>query len=163
MTTKYPARIISGGQTGADRAALDYAICSGITHGGWCPRGRRSQDGRIPDRYQLTETDVRDYSVRTEKNVLDSSGTLLFQMVLSGGTRLTREFCRRHCKPCLTIDVDEARENLAGTAAKIGQWLLEERIEVLNVAGHREEMCPGIADLVFNALTLTRNYLYPIQ
>jgi hypothetical protein len=72
-----PSKIISGGQTGVDRAALDAAIELGIPHGGHCPRGRRAEDGRIPDRYQLTETDSAQYRVRTERNVLDADATLI--------------------------------------------------------------------------------------
>src|SRR5688572_12994856 len=94
MTTRRKSsvqRIVSGGQTGVDRGALDAAIALGIEHGGWCPRGRLAEDGQIPRRYQLTETKTSKYRERTERNVLDSDGTLiLFRALLSGGTELTR-------------------------------------------------------------------------
>src|SRR4030042_6079458 len=95
-------KILSGGQTGADRSALDVAIALGISHGGWCPRGRLAEDGRIPDRYQLRETDYREYAVRTEQNVVDSDATLILcSGVLSGGTELTLRLAERHHGPHL--------------------------------------------------------------
>ena len=84
-------KVISGGQSGVDRAALDVAIELGIPHGGWCPAGRRSEDGTIAPIYQLQETNSRNYAKRTEKNVLDSCGTLiLYRHAISGGTALTQ-------------------------------------------------------------------------
>src|SRR5687768_1765349 len=79
-TTTGTLKIISGGQTGADRAALDFAIAHGLGHGGWCPRGRRAEDGPIPDRYRLRETAEADYAVRTRENVMDSDATLIFSV-----------------------------------------------------------------------------------
>src|SRR5829696_9190550 len=97
--------IVSGGQTGADRAALDWAIEHGLPHGGWCPQGRRAEDGRIASRYHLKETPGTQYAQRTEWNVRDSDGTVLVTLDhrLSGGTRQTLEFARRHKKPCLHL------------------------------------------------------------
>jgi hypothetical protein len=136
-----PAKIVSGGQTGVDRGALDAAIELGIPHGGWCPRGRLAEDGPIPDRYRLTETESAEYSVRTERNVLDSDATLiLFRGELSGGTELTRRLAKRHRKPCLVVDLDAPPESEA-----IRHWLLESRVETLNVAGPRESQNLGIA------------------
>jgi hypothetical protein len=135
-------RIISGGQTGVDRGALDAAIFLGIDHGGWCPRGRLAEDGQIPTRYRLTETDSAKYPVRTEQNVIDSDGTLiLYQTEMLGGTSLTSRLAKEHDKPCLAID-------LAGPldAAATLLWLRSHAIEVLNVAGPRESSSPGIAD-----------------
>ena len=84
-------KIVSGGQTGVDQAALDVAITNGLDHGGWCPAGRRSEDGVIPLQYRLTETETSDYAIRTRRNVVESDGTLiLFQAKISGGTQLTR-------------------------------------------------------------------------
>src|SRR2546428_7239726 len=96
-------KIISGGQTGADRAALDFAIARGIPHGGWCPRGRLAEDGVISDRYQLTETPSANSAQRTEGNVRDSDGTVIFSIgpKLTGGSKQTAEFARQHRKPCL--------------------------------------------------------------
>ena len=83
-------RIISGGQTGADRAALDFAIDKGIPHGGWVPIGRLAEDGQIPDRYHLSEMNTKSYPKRTEQNVKDSDGTLIISHgLISGGSRYT--------------------------------------------------------------------------
>ena len=102
-------KIISGGQTGVDRGALDAAMELGIPHGGWCPRGRTAEDGRIPDRYQLRETDSPDYSFRTEQNVLDSDATLiLYRGRIAGGTELTLRLARQHGRPHLVVDLDAA-------------------------------------------------------
>ena len=102
-----PSCIVSGGQTGVDRAALDVAIAIGIGHGGWCPAGRLSEDGTIPSRYDLQETDSPEYPVRTEKNVIDSDATLLlYEGRLKGGTLLTRRICVRHGKPDLVVRID---------------------------------------------------------
>lgn len=88
-------KIVSGGQTGVDRAGLDVAIQLGIDHGGWCPKGRRAEDGRIPGCYQLAEADSDEYAFRTERNVVDSDGTLiLFFATLRGGTELTYRLAR---------------------------------------------------------------------
>jgi hypothetical protein len=136
-----PAKIVSGGQTGVDRGALDAAIASGIAHGGWCPRGRRAEDGPIPDRYGLAETDSPDYPVRTERNVLDSDATLILcRGQPTGGTLFTLRMARRHAKPCLVVDLQGSPD-----AADIHRWLHEHRVEVLNVAGPRESQAPGIA------------------
>jgi hypothetical protein len=136
-------KIISGGQTGVDRAALDAAIELGIPHGGWCPRGRTAEDGRISDRYQLREADSPDYSFRTEQNVLDSDATLiLYRGRVSGGTELTLRLARQHARPHLVVDLDAAL-----APAEVRRWLEEHTVETLNVAGPRESQSPGIATL----------------
>jgi len=133
--------IISGGQTGVDRGALDAAIELGLPHGGWCPAGRKAEDGVIPDRYTLQETDSPEYHVRTERNVIDSDGTLiLYRGELSGGTKLTHRFAVQHRRPFLLIDL--AQEV---SPAEIRAWIAENRITRLNVAGPRESSEPGIA------------------
>lgn len=135
-------RIVSGGQTGVDRGALDAAIWLGLGHGGWCPRGRRSEDGSIPARYKLQETDERDYTVRTERNVVDSDGTLIiFEDALSGGTALTARFAKKHNRPHLLVDLNHRLDH-----ATILNWLVEHEIAELNVAGPREESSPGIGE-----------------
>lgn len=135
-------RIVSGGQTGVDRGALDAAIALGLAHGGWCPQGRLAEDGRIPPRYGLRETDSPEYRVRTERNVVDSDATLIFHRGrLAGGTKLTRRLAADYGKPCLLVDVDHPPE-----MATIRSWLLEHRIRMLNVAGPRESQSPGIHD-----------------
>jgi hypothetical protein len=133
-------RVVSGGQTGVDRGALDAAIAVGIEHGGWCPRGRLAEDGIIPDRYELRETLSPEYPVRTEQNVLDSDGTLiLFRGTLQGGTELTFRLAQRHRKPHLLIDLAAALD-----LDRLARWLVEQRIRTLNVAGPRESSAPGI-------------------
>ena len=137
---KRPARIVSGGQTGVDRGALDAAIELGIAHGGWCPNGRLAEDGRIPDRYELAETESPDYAVRTEKNVLEGDATLIVcRGPLSGGTALTQRLAEAHGRPHLVVDLSEEAE-----PAAIRRWLDEHEVEVLNVAGPRESQSPGI-------------------
>jgi hypothetical protein len=133
-------RVVSGGQTGVDRAALDAAMAVGLPHGGWCPRGRLAEDGRIPARYQLRETVAAEYWIRTEKNVVDSDGTLiLYRRELSGGTHLTHRMAVKHGRPFLLIDLDEPPEPHTVLA-----WIESEGIAVLNVAGPRESSEPGI-------------------
>ena len=151
-------KIISGGQTGADRGGLDAAIALGIAHGGWCPRGRRAEDGEIPARYQLRETDSREYAMRTEQNVIYSDGTLIIsRRALVGGSALTAHLARVHQKPSLHVDLDQTSSALA--KAEIRGWLVAHLIEVLNVAGPRQSQCPGIAQdvrtLLISALRST--------
>ena len=146
-------RIISGGQTGVDRGALDAAIKLDLPHGGWCPRDRRAEDGPIPQRYQLQETAALDYKVRTEKNVEDADGTLILcRGPLKGGTNLTAQLAEVHNKPLLVIDLMELDDltKLDGDALGLGvqhvhRWLADHQIETLNVAGPRESQNPGIA------------------
>lgn len=134
-------KIISGGQTGVDRAALDVAIAMGIPHGGWCPRGRLAEDGPIPDCYKLRETNSPDYPVRTEQNVLDSEATLILTRGRpTGGTELTLRLARRHGKPHLVVDLSDPP-----AASVVADWLAEQAVETLNIAGPRESQCPGIA------------------
>lgn len=135
-----PHKIVSGGQTGVDRAALDVAIELGIPHGGWCPRGRLAEDGPISERYQLTETETAAYPPRTEQNVLDSSATLVLARGRPrGGTELTVRLARRHRKPLLVIDLDSEVDWQA-----VRDWLAEHGRETLNIAGPRESQSPGI-------------------
>jgi hypothetical protein len=136
-------RLISGGQTGVDRGALDAAMELGIPHGGWCPRGRLAEDGPIPDRYQLRESHSSEYPVRTEQNVLQSDATLvLCRGCPTGGTELTLRLAQQHGRPNLVVDLDHAAD-----PAAVRRWLEEQRIETLNVAGPRDSQSPGIGDL----------------
>ena len=136
-------KIISGGQTGVDRAALDVAIALGIPHGGWCPHGRTAEDGRIPSRYKLSQTESPEYSVRTERNVLHADATLiLYRAQLSGGTQLTLQLAERHGKACMTVDLDDPPPPEA-----VRRWLDVNQVKVLNIAGPRESQSPGIAAL----------------
>lgn len=136
-------RIVSGGQTGADRAALDWAIACGIPHGGWCPAGRRAEDGVIDARYALTETLTEDYRQRTRLNVEDSDGTLILNLgELEGGTLETRRFAERLNKPCHVVQLDGAVSR--GLTFPVLAWLRARRVRVLNIAGPRESKRPGI-------------------
>ncbi len=133
-------KVVSGGQTGADRAALDVAIELSIPHGGWCPRGRRAEDGVIDDRYQLTEMDSDDYSARTKQNVIDSDATLiLYSEKLEGGTLLTARYAANIGKPSYRLQLARRSSFLA-----CSQWLIENKVEVLNVAGPRASKDPLI-------------------
>jgi hypothetical protein len=135
-------RIISGGQTGADRGALDAAIELGLQHGGHCPAGRRAEDGRIPERFRLIETESADYAVRTERNVLGADGTLLVTRgAPTGGSALTAALARKHGRPLLHLDLDGGGDPVAA----VREWLAAREIKCLNVAGPRESSCPGIA------------------
>jgi hypothetical protein len=136
-------RIVSGGQTGVDRAALDVAIQLGIPHGGWVPKGRLAEDGPLPERYQMRETPSAIYSERTEKNVIDSDGTLIISRgELSGGSETTREMAITHARPWLHVDLKRTAAFLA--AVRIAEWLNTHRIQVLNVAGPRASKDPQI-------------------
>ncbi len=135
-----PRKVVSGGQTGVDRAALDAALEVGLSAGGWCPAGRLSEDGSIPGIYPLRETPDPAYDQRTEWNVRDSDATLiLYEGALSGGTEWTVELARRTGRPCLLVDL---RTDPA--VGRVRGWIEANRVSVLNVAGPRESGCPGI-------------------
>jgi Circularly permutated YpsA SLOG family len=141
-------RIVSGGQTGVDRAALDAAITVGIQHGGWCPKGRRSEDGKIPAKYQVRETESSDYAQRTERNVLESDGTLiLYRLRLQRGTLLTSQLAIRHVKPVLRIRLDRPI-----SIDRIVKWINNHAIKVMNVAGPRASSHPEIHQQAYDAL-----------
>lgn len=141
-------KIVSGGQTGVDRAALDVALQLGLPCGGWCPKGRRAEDGPLPDRYPLQETPWAGYPQRTEWNVRDSDATLvLTRGQADGGTVLTIELAERYGKPCLVLNFDEQPEVEA-----VRTWIREHRIEVLNVAGPRASEGAGIYEAAMRFL-----------
>jgi hypothetical protein len=133
-------KIVSGGQTGVDRGALDAAIDLGVPYGGWCPHGRRAEDGRIPARYALVETAATAYAVRTERNVRDSDGTLVLCVgAPRRGTALTCDIARRLRKPLRVVDVTHPPP-----LADLRMWITTSAIRVLNVAGPRESAQPGM-------------------
>jgi hypothetical protein len=137
-------KIISGGQTGVDRAALDVALELGIPVGGWCPRGRWAEDGPIPERYPLVETRSRDVNVRTQRNVECSTATLvLTRGSPMGGTRFTVEFAQTLRRPLLVVDLSQ---NADDPVDQIAQWIERVRPAVLNIAGPRESGAPGISE-----------------
>lgn len=136
-------KIISGGQTGADRAALDAALSCGFPAGGWCPEGRKAEDGVIPGHYPVQELPSGGYRQRTKRNVVDSDGTLIvYDERLSGGTELTVVFCIKEKKPYLLVDTHDLNESRA--IEKVWRFILQEKIEVLNVAGPRASSAPNI-------------------
>lgn len=133
-------RILSGGQTGVDRAALDAALAAGIPTGGWCPRGRLAEDGRIPEHYPLVETNSPNYAERTRLNVAHSDATLVLNRASPrGGTRLTCMLAERLGRSLLVIDPQAPH-----AMAEIQSWLTREDIRVLNIAGPRESNQAGI-------------------
>jgi hypothetical protein len=143
-------KIVSGGQTGADRSALDFAIAHGVPHGGWCPKRRRSEDGTIPDQYQLQETPSGNYLQRTEWNVRDSDGTVISSLAerLSGASWKTLEFAVKHRKPHLHLTA----YSKANAASELKKWMGQHNIHVLNVAGPRASKEPEVAGFVTTIL-----------
>ncbi len=137
-----PAKIVSGGQTGVDRAALDVARELGLPCGGWCPRGRRAEDGPIPAHYPLAETPSADYVERTEWNVRDADATLILtDGARTGGTALTVEFARQYGKPCRIVDLGQRSPS---EREQTRRWLARIKAQTLNVAGPRESGRPGV-------------------
>lgn len=129
-------KIISGGQTGADQAALDAAIKLGIPHGGWIPKGRLTEIGALPEKYKLTEMPDTGYASRTEQNVIDSSGTLIISHgPLTEGSEYTRQMAIKHHRPWLHIDLNKIPAFKSATL--ISSWINKNKIEILNVAGPR--------------------------
>ena len=147
-----PAKIISGGQTGADRAALDFALEHGIATGGYVPHGREAEDGRIPDRYPgLIETSIAGPANRTELNVINSDATLIFSHgELRGGSKETAKLAKKHKKPFVHIDL--SRHSHKDAVALASTWLSKMDPEILNVAGPRASEDPSIYDDVMAIL-----------
>jgi hypothetical protein len=147
--------IISGGQTGADRAALDFALRHGWPHEGWAPRGRRAEDGVIDPRYNLRETPNWEYAERTAWNVRDSDATIVFsaKRVVSGGTSLTLELAQRAGKPVLHLLKGKATpERIAANAAALRGFVSIHDTRRLNIAGPRESQSPGMYAFVLAVL-----------
>ena len=151
-------KIISGGQTGADQAALDTAIKLDIPHGGWIPKGRKTESGPLPGKYQLQEMPTASYPKRTEQNVLDSDGTLIISNgELTGGSALTRKLATKHGRPWLHIDLDTIDVD---PSKVIKSWIGMNEIKILNVAGPRASKVPQIyettSEILEAALTTDR-------
>ena len=147
-------KIISGGQTGADRAALDFAIKQNIPHGGWVPKGRKAEDGPLPERYQLTEMPTASYPKRSERNVMDADGTLIISHgPLTGGSATTVQMAVKHHKPCLHLDME--RLTVRETSQILLSWINENKIDVLNVAGPRQSKDPRVYGITFEILEAT--------
>jgi hypothetical protein len=140
-------KIISGGQTGVDRAALDFAIRHKIPHGGWVPKGRLAEDGPLHKKYKLTEMPTDSYQARTEMNVIGADGTVIISHgKLMGGSAYTEKMAKKHSRPCLRVDLDQ--HDVLPAALEILNWLDEHGIKVLNVAGPRASKDPKIYKLV---------------
>ena len=151
--------IISGGQTGADRGALDFALQKDIKHGGWCPFGRKAEDETIPLKYQLKETTTSLYPARTRMNIRDSNATIIFSSdINSKGSLLTTKFCIELKKPYFVVLLDKKEikhikdSSLKSTCQKLLSWLNKIKPEILNIAGTRESHCPGIHNKVKSIL-----------
>ena len=144
-------KIVSGGQTGVDRAALDVALQHGIDCGGWCPAGRLDEFGRIPDHYPVQELDAGGFTERTLQNVKDSDGTIIiYTGDLGGGTAQTLQFCGQLKRPCLSIDASNVSADRA--AELIRDFIRDHEIKVLNLAGPRQSEWPNGYDYAFRAL-----------
>jgi hypothetical protein len=145
-------KIVSGGQTGADRAGLEVALALGLTTGGWVPRGRRADDGVIPERYSgLVETESDAYEARTEFNVRDSDATVIFSFgPPTGGSALSARVAELLGKPVLFLDLQACSTEEA--VACLSQWLATTGPRVLNVAGSRQSEDPGISAAVTRVL-----------
>lgn len=148
-------RIISGGQTGADRAALDWAISHKIPHGGWCPDGRKAEDGVIPTLYRLTELFGGGYRQRTKANVRDSDATLIVTISdeLSGGSLTTAKFAIDLHKPHLHLSKN------TNWPARLQDWIKLQSITKLNVAGPRASKEPAVGAFTWEVL----DYLKSLQ
>ncbi len=139
-------KIISGGQCGADIAGVDAAIFCNFPYGGWLPKGRKTENGPVPETYKDFQVMPKGgYPMRTEQNVKDADGTVIFTYgSLSGGSSVTKGFCLKNKKPWLHIDLNTVKN----PAAKLTDWVVEWDIKTLNVAGNREKKSPGIYDSV---------------
>ena len=160
LEARQPIKLISGGQTGVDRAALDVGLELGIETGGCCPEGRKAEDGIIPSKYPLRELPGCGYQERTRQNVIDSDGTLIvFFSTLSGGTALTEQYCTELNKPHLLIDGDSI--SVPQTAEQLKSFINEYRIVSINVAGPRQsEAVDGYRytqELLFHFFRLLEN------
>jgi hypothetical protein len=150
-------KIISGGQTGVDRAALDVALKHGIESGGWCPTGRLDEFGRIPDRYPVRELRKGGFTERTLQNVKDSDGTVIvYPGKLTGGTEQTVQFCVGQQRPHLLVDA--SRVSGEDAARLIGEFVRKHKIDVLNVAGPRQSEWADGYDYAAFTLEAFANY-----
>jgi len=152
-------KIISGGQTGADRAALDVAIKLNIPHGGWIPKGRKTEDGILPDKYHLKEMPTGSYPKRTEQNILDSDGTLIISHgKLTGGSALTRKLAKKHERLWIHADMDKL--SVSDAVKTVRSWINRNSIQILNVAGARASKDPEIYKVTFQLLKTVLNVDY---
>ena len=145
-------KIVSGGQTGADRAGLDVAVRWNFPYGGWCPKGRKAEDGPISLQYQLVETPSASYLQRTEWNARDSDATVIFTIAstLTGGSKRTAEFAAKHCKPFLHLPRHSS--SYEPPALILQRFIQENGVRVLNVAGTRASKEPEVWRFAYETL-----------
>jgi len=144
-------RIISGGQAGADRAALDAALDAGFPCGGLCPLGRLAEDGPLPERYPLRELDSPRYRDRTRRNVLDSDATVIIAFGdLTRGSALTRRYAEEAGKPVLALDA--SRHSVDQAAALLTAFVADHSVRTLNVAGPRASGQPDVYAYVYETM-----------
>jgi hypothetical protein len=143
-------KVISGGQAGADRAGLDFALEVGLAHGGYVPKGRQAENGRIDGRYQLVELPSASYPTRTKRNVRESDGTAIFSLRadLTGGSALTLSYARSVKKPVIHLHASDKVD----PADQLKEFIASNQIETLNVAGPRESKEPGIYEFTLQVL-----------
>ena len=141
--------LVSGGQTGADRAALDWAIENNFPYSGWCPNGRLAEDGPIIEKYKLNETGTSNYEERTRYNVQHSDGTVIFSLTaeLTGGTLLTKHFAKKTKKPLLHLESGQP-----DLVLRLKKFVWNNKINTLNVAGPRASEEPNIYQFVLKVL-----------
>lgn len=145
-------KIVSGGQTGVDRADLDAALDNGVECGGWCPAGRMAEDGFIPDKYPVKELEKAGYRQRTIKNVVDSDGTVVIYFGFpTGGTQQTIAHCIKRQKPCLLIDASELTKDRA--AQRIVEFIELHGIDILNFAGPRGSLHKDAHNYTYTAVS----------
>ncbi len=139
-------KIISGAQTGADRAGVDAAIESGVDYGGWVPKGRKAEDGIVPEKYtEFQEMTRGGYPDRTEQNVIDSDGTVIFGYgKLTTGSALTLKLAKQYKKPYLHIDLEIVKDSVSA----VKDWIVEWDIKILNIAGRKASKAPEIYGVV---------------
>lgn len=147
-------KIISGGQTGADRAAFDFALDNSIAFGGYVPKGRLAEDGRISEKYQnLIETESKNYAERTELNVMNSDATILITRGnLVGGSLITKKLAEKHLKPLYVVNFESI--NPASAGENTATWLQSIECEILNIAGSRASKDPQIYSSVKEFLSI---------
>lgn len=162
QNTLFPEKIISGGQTGADRGALDACLILGVPHGGYCPLGRKSEDGEIPPAYMLIECKSSNYLVRTELNVKESDATVIFMLPnsKSRGSKRTVDFCVKHGKNFVILGAFPNRDK---DATRLLEFLAQHAPKTLNVAGSRESSVPGLSDHVHDVIVRVLGLIWESQ
>jgi hypothetical protein len=144
-------KILSGGQTGVDRAALDAALDLGVSCGGYCPLGRKAEDGTVPEKYPLKTLPTARYRDRTLKNLLEAEATVIFfNKAMRGGTRLTAQMCRENAKQFISIDADRLDQHKA--ADLVRNFIDTHHLCSINVAGPRKSQWPGGYDYAYRVL-----------